>query len=83
MTIIWQAHPRTYEMLEVRYPDLWDMYKKALNRFLADDFGIYDDREDHTRSVAIADAYYGDRDAIMHDFMLTGRPVMIMNTEVL
>ena len=83
MTIIWQAHPGTQEMLEVKYPDLWDMYKKALNRFLAEDYGIYDDREDHSRAVAISDAYYGDRDAIMHDFMQTGRPVMIMNAQVI
>ena len=83
MTVIWQAHPKTHDILEVRYPELWERYMQILNRFLTYDYGIYDDREDHTRSVAIADAYYGDRDAIMHDFMLTGRPVMIMNTEVL
>ncbi len=82
MTIIWHAHPNTQAVLEAKYPELWNEYRQILDRFLQDDFGIYDDREDHTRSVAIADAYYGDRDAIMHDFVQTGRPVMIMNIDV-
>lgn len=82
MTIIWHAHPDTQPVLEVRYPELWERYTRILNGFLEDDYGIYDDREDHSRSVAISDAYYGDRDAIMHDFVQTGRPVMIMNIEV-
>ncbi len=82
MTVIWHAHPDTQPVLEVRYPELWGRYMEILERFFRDDFGIYDDRTDHTRSVAIADAYYGDRDSIMHDFVQTGRPAMIMNIEV-
>lgn len=82
MTIIWHAHPDTQPVLEVRYPELWEKYTDILDRFFRDDFGIYDDRTDYSHSVAISDAYYGDRDAIMHDFMQTGRPVMIMNIDV-
>lgn len=82
MTVIWHAHSDTQNVLEIRYPDLWDRYKSILEGFLRDDYGIYDDREDYSRSVAIADAYYGDRDAIVHDFMQTGRPVMIMNVNI-
>lgn len=82
MTIIWHAHPMTQNILEVRYPELWNRYKDILNTFFMDDYGIYEDREDYSRSTAIADAFYGDRDVIMHDFMQSGRPVMIMNTDV-
>ena len=82
MTVIWHAHPDTQAVLEVKYPDLWDTYTEILNEYFKDDFGIYDDRADYSRSVAIADAYYGDRDAILHDFVRTGRPVMIMNVNI-
>lgn len=82
MTIIWHAHSDTKRVLEERYPELWINYKEIHDRFIKDDFGIYDDKKDYSRSVAISDAYYGDRDAIMHDFVQTGRPTMIMNIEV-
>ena len=82
ITIIWHAHPDTQAVLEVRYPDLWKKYLEIIDDFFNEDYGIYDDRADYSRSVAIADAYYGDRDAIMHDFVQTGRPVMIMNAEI-
>lgn len=82
MTPIWHAHPRTRSVLEKNYPKLWKDYKTVLEKFLTDDYGIYEDTEDHSRSVAIADAYYGDRDRIMHDFMETGRPVMIANMDI-
>ncbi len=82
MTVIWQAHPMTQEILEVRYEQLWNTYKGILDQFLIDDFGIYNDSDDHSKSVDIADAYYGDRDMIMHDFMKTGRPIMIANIDI-
>ena len=82
MTPIWHAHPQTRIILESRYPKLWELYRAVLEQYLTDDFGIYEDCEDYSRCVAIADAYYGDRDKIMHDFVLTGRPVMISNVEV-
>ncbi len=82
LTPIWHAHPQTQNVLEVYYPELWEGYRKIMEEFLSDDYGIYDDREDHSRSVAISDAYYGDRDMIMHDFVQTGRPVMILNYEL-
>ncbi len=82
MTVIWQAHPQTQTVLETWYPKLWEDYVRVLQGYLTDDYGIYDDREDHGRSVAIADAYYGDRDAIMHNFADTGRPVMIANIDI-
>lgn len=82
MTIIWHAHHMTQNILEDRYPKLWNRYKDILDKFLADNYGIYEDREDYSQSIAIADAFYGDRDVIMHDFMQSGRPIMIMNADV-
>lgn len=82
MTVIWQAHPNTGETLERDYPRLWMEYQAVIARFLGEKQGIYDDTDDYMNSVQIADAYYGDRDKIMHDFAKTGRPIMIMNIEV-
>ncbi len=82
ITPIWHAYPYTREVLEEDYPELWALYKKVLDSFLSDDYGIYEDKTDHRRAVAIADAYYGDKDAIMYDFVKTGRPVMIPNINI-
>jgi len=82
MTVIWQAHPQTHQVLESRYPELWKIYLEVLDRYITEDFGIYDESEDYSRAVAISDAYYGDRDSILHDFVQTGRPVMIANYEI-
>ncbi len=82
LTPIWHTHPQTQNVLEKGYPKLWDMYQSVLKKYIEDGYGIYEEGEDYSRSVAISDAYYGDRDKIMHDFMETGRPVMIANTEI-
>ena len=82
MTVIWQAHSDTRNTLERNYPELWKEYQSVLNRFLEEDYGIYDDTEDYVHSIQIADAYYGDRDKILFDFARTGRPLMIMNVDV-
>lgn len=82
MTVIWQAHSDTRNTLERNYPELWQEYESVLNRYLEEDYGIYDDTGDYIHSIQIADAYYGDRDRIMFEFAKTGRPLMIMNVEV-
>ncbi|MCR5237739.1 MAG: LicD family protein [Lachnospiraceae bacterium] len=79
---IWYTQPQMQDALETWYPDLWEMFVSVLQKYLTDDYGIYDDREDYSHLVAISDAYYGDRDAIMHDFMDTGRPVMTANYDI-
>lgn len=82
MTPIWHAHPSTQIVLKMKYPKLWKQYKAILEDYLEKDYGIYEDAEDYSRIVAISDAFYGDRDAIMHDFMETKRPVMVANIDI-
>ena len=39
-------------------------------------------RDDIAKAVAVADAYYGDRDNVMYRVMKLGKPVMIQNVEI-
>lgn len=58
------------------YLDLVEQYKK-------EKIGIYDDSGDLHRAVKMADAYYGDRSSVTELFRQQGKPVMIMDCEVL
>ena len=46
------------------------------------DLGIYSESDDYTKAVAVADAFFGDRDAIMYKVRALGKPVMIQNVEI-
>lgn len=82
MSIFWQVSAETRNVLEIHYPDLYEKYGQMYGKFVEMDLGIYSESDDYTKAVAVADAYYGDRDTIMNKVRLMGKPVMIQNIEV-
>lgn len=52
------------------------------NKFNLLGLGIYSETDDLYKTVAVADAYYGDRDAILYMVRKLGKPVMIQNVEI-
>lgn len=77
ITVLWHADSNIEYILRDKYPKLWDKYLSILNNFLVEDYGIYENTEDYSKSVAIADAYYGDRSRPMNVARLMGKPIMI------
>ena len=82
MSIFWQSSSETRNVLEIHYPDLFEEYGKMYEKFIEMDLGIYSEEDDFSKAVAVADAYYGDRDLIMYRVYKLGKPVMIQNVEL-
>ncbi len=82
LSIFWHVNTGTPEHLEIYYPHLFERYKELYKKFNDLDLGVYSESNDHSREVAVADAYFGDRDSIMYDVRKLGKPVMIQNVEI-
>ncbi len=82
MTILWQVSPEMPLVLVTYYRDLYDQFRNMVERFKTEDLGIYLESDDITKAVAVADAYFGDRDAAMYEVRKLGKPVMIQNVEI-
>ena len=82
MSILWHVGADTPAVLESKYPELFDKFKVMFEKFNRMDLGMYVESDDLTKSVAVADAYFGDRDAIMYQVRKLGKPVMIQNVEI-
>lgn len=82
MSIFWQVSAEMRNVLEIHYPELYEKYGQMYEKFIEMDLGIYSEADDYSKAVAVADAYYGDRDTIMNKVRLMGKPVMIQNIEV-
>lgn len=82
MTVLWHNNTHTAELLEMHYPELFAKFGEMFDRFNKMDIGMYVETDDHYKVTAVADAYFGDRDAIMHEVNMLGKPVMIQNIEV-
>jgi hypothetical protein len=73
----WRPHPLSLATYETMRPFLLDEYKKTVEEYRADDFGIYDDTQNLHRAIAWSDAYYGDWSSLVMMYQVTGKPVMI------
>lgn len=83
VVLLWRPHPLMKQTLVSMRPELLDEYLDIVRRYQEEDYGIYDATPDIDRSVAIADAYYGDASSVVELCQYVGIPVMIQNTEVL
>ncbi len=82
MTIIWHMSPEAISLLRTDYPQIAAKIHDMVERFEKEDLGIILESDDITKAVAVADAYYGDRDNVMYSVMKLGKPVMIQNIEI-
>lgn len=82
IALLWRPHPLIESTLISMRPQLWEAYKAIRDKYLAEDWGIYDDTADIDRAIVISDAYYGDMSSVVQMYQKTGKPVMILNVEV-
>lgn len=83
IALLWRPHPLIENTLTCMRPELWKGYKTIRDKYLAEGWGIYDDTADINRAIAVSDAYYGDSSSVVQMYELTGKPVMLLNVEVL
>ena len=82
MSVFMHVYADTPHVLETYYPELFNRYTEMFNKFNMLGLGIYSETDDLYKTVAVADAYYGDRDVILYKVRKLGKPVMIQNVEI-
>ena len=82
ITLLWRPHPLMEATLTSLRPELYREYRKIVNDYRTEAFGIYDDSANMERAIAVSDAYYGDWSSIVWLYKETGKPIMIQNAEV-
>lgn len=79
----WRPHPLSESTLFSMRPALTDLYRKIVDAYQQEAYGVYDDSADVNRAVAYADYYYGDSgSAVEAVFCATGKPMMIQRLGV-
>ncbi|MCM1387186.1 MAG: hypothetical protein NC231_07660 [Bacillus sp. (in: Bacteria)] len=82
VVLLWRPHPLMMETIMSSNPDVEDDYKKLVESYKKQKIGIYDDSPDLHRAINLSDAYYGDRSSVVEMFRQQGKPVMIMNHDI-
>lgn len=80
--LIWRPHPLIKATIESMRPQLWQEYKKLVEWYREEGFGIYDDTAELDRAIALCDAYYGDHSSLVQLCQEAGKPVMIQDVEI-
>lgn len=82
VVLLFRPHPLIEATLTSMRPDLWERYKKIIDRYISDNWGIYDDSAKLERAIAVSDAYYGDHSSVVVMYQETSKPIMIQNCDV-
>ena len=83
VALLWRPHPLTMATIESMVPEIRDQYKKIIEDYRAEGWGIYDDTPDMDRAIIISDAYYGDPSSLVQLYEKLEKPIMIQNVDVL
>jgi hypothetical protein len=82
VALLWRPHPLMKANIEAMYPELWEEYRKIVETYVQEGWGIYDDSSDLNRAIALSDAYYGDMSSVVQLCQKAGMPIMIQNPEM-
>lgn len=80
--LLWRPHPLIPATIISMRPDLYARYMSLIERYKAEDWGIFDDTADLDRAIALSDAYYGDGSSLTKLFQTAKKPVMIENVDI-
>lgn len=82
VVLLWRPHPFSESTAVAMNPDILESYKNIVAEYKEKRIGIYDDTPDLHRSLALADAYYGDWSSLVPMFGAVGKPVMIQDVNL-
>lgn len=83
VVLLWRPHPLMVDTARSMNPKAVEPYLRLVEKYKELRCGIYDDSKDLHRAVDLADAYYGDASSVTELFRQQGKPIMIMNHDVL
>ncbi|MCI9336290.1 MAG: hypothetical protein HFH93_01925 [Lachnospiraceae bacterium] len=79
VVLLWRPHPLFGATIESMRPQLGEEYKRIVEAYRKECWGIYDDTSDMDRAVCLSDGYYGDWSSVMHLCQKVGIPIMTQN----
>jgi Putative glycosyl/glycerophosphate transferases involved in teichoic acid biosynthesis TagF/TagB/EpsJ/RodC len=77
--LLWRPHPLSEATIIALNPSLLKKYKEIEEEYRNNDSMIFDDTQELHRSIALADAYYGDRSSLVTMFEKVEKPVMLQD----
>ena len=77
IALLWRPHPLIKATIESMRPQLWEQYRKLVEQYKEEGWGIFDDTPDMDRAVALCDGYYGDASSVVQLCREAGKPVML------
>lgn len=85
--VTWWWYPCIFNSVDLKLvkemsPELLDEYRRMTEEYKNENLGIYDESGDMQRAVAVADGYYGDDGELMELYKATGKPIMLLNYEI-
>lgn len=83
IALLWRPHPLIENTMRSMRPELLDQYLMIKEKYIRENWGIYDDTAELDRAIALSDAYYGDMSSVVQLFEQTGKPIMIQDVNVL
>lgn len=83
MTLLWRPHPLMLDTAKAMNPEAVEPYLRLVDRYRKEKIGIYDDSKDLHRAIQISDAYYGDQSSVVELFRHQGKPIMIMDHNII
>ena len=76
----WRPHPLFEVTINSAMPGVLPLYKKIVELYKGQNWGIYDDTSDLHRAIAWSDGVYGDWSSVLMLCEATGKPAMMANT---
>ncbi len=78
----WRPHPLYESTLASMRPEWLSTYKKIVEEYIAEGWGIFDTGEDLDWAIAETDAYYGDGSSVVQLYKEAEKPVLYQDTRV-
>lgn len=78
IALLWRPHPLLESTIKALRPILFEEYKKIVENFKKEGWGIFDDTADMNRAVVLSNAYYGDTSSVLQLYKKINKPAMIV-----
>jgi len=82
VALLWRPHPLIKATIESMRPQLWREYRKIVDKYREEGWGIYDDSVDLDRAIMLSDAYYGDESSVVQLCKTANKNVLIQDVAV-
>ena len=82
IALLWRPHPLFMQTLESMRTELKERYVQIIQKYQAEQWGIYDESAELDRAVVVSDGYYGDRSSVVWLCQKKMMPILIQNMSV-